>query len=106
MISTAKRKALALVPKCTGSLSLVGSLFIMQDVIRDKRKRSESVYHRIMLGLSLFDSFASVVNVLSTWPTPMDQADRIFLASGSTETCTAQGFFNELGNITTPLYTV
>lgn len=27
-----------------------------------------------------------------------------FLASGTTATCTAQGFFNELGNLATPLY--
>merc|ERR1711937_535631 len=41
---------------------------------------------------------------MSTWPTPSDQSDSIYLASGNTETCTAQGFFNEFGNITTPLY--
>eukprot|EP00535_Pseudo-nitzschia_heimii_P010230 CAMPEP_0197190996 /NCGR_PEP_ID=MMETSP1423-20130617/22605_1 /TAXON_ID=476441 /ORGANISM="Pseudo-nitzschia heimii, Strain UNC1101" /LENGTH=502 /DNA_ID=CAMNT_0042643505 /DNA_START=351 /DNA_END=1860 /DNA_ORIENTATION=+ len=47
---------------------------------------------------------ASIVNVLSTWPTPSDQGDVIYGAMGTTTTCTVQGFFNEFGNITTPLY--
>jgi len=111
-----QRKALALIPKFTGGLSLLGSLFLSFDIIfrydegNNSRRRGpqqrkiNSIYHRIMLGLSIFDFIASFVNILSTWPTPSDQAGVVFLASGSTATCTAQGFFNEFGNITTPLY--
>jgi len=62
------------------------------------------MFYRIMLGLSIFDSMASIVNVLSTWPTPSDQGDVIYGAMGTTTTCAVQGFFNEFGNITTPLY--
>jgi len=98
-------KALAIVPKCSGLLSFIGSISIIQDVIKDKEKRSASVFHRIMLGLSLFDAMASVVNILSTWPTPANLSESVFLASGTTVTCTLQGFFNELGNITTIIYT-
>jgi len=94
--------ALALIPKFTGALSLGGSLLIFQDVMRDPKKRHK-VYHRLMLGMSSFDIMASVVNVLSTWPIPRGTSG-VFLASGTTETCTAQGFFNEMGNMCTPLY--
>jgi hypothetical protein len=97
-------QALALLPKATATLSLCGSVFILQDVLRDEKKLWGSVYHRIMLGLSIFDVMSCVVNILSTWPTPADQADTIFWAAGTTATCTAQGFFNELGNITTVTY--
>jgi len=114
---SAKAKALAIIPKITGLFSLVGSIFVIHDILRRRSsvgngnsssnlKNGRSIYHRIMLGLSTFDAIASFVNILSTWPTPSDQSDMIFGASGSTKTCTAQGFFNELGNITTPLYSV
>mmetsp|Transcript_23832 Transcript_23832/g.35203 ORF Transcript_23832/g.35203 Transcript_23832/m.35203 type:complete len:260 (-) Transcript_23832:232-1011(-) len=98
----AYNKALAIVPKCAGTLSFIGSFLVIFDICRDKKKR-ESIFNRIMLGLSLFDMIASFVNILSTWPTPEGTAG-IYGASGTTATCTAQGFFNELGNITTPLY--
>jgi hypothetical protein len=111
---SAKAKALAVIPKITGLFSLVGSLFVIHDILRrhsngissSNLKKGRSIYHRIMLGLSTFDAIASFVNILSTWPTPSDQSETIFGATGSTATCTAQGFFNELGNITTPLYSV
>lgn len=111
---SAKAKALAIVPKFTGFLSFTGSLFVIYDILRCGNNtvakgnilKRNSIFHRIMLGLSTFDCIASFVNILSTWPTPSDQSSFIFLASGTTETCTAQGFFNEFGNITTPLYSV
>eukprot|EP00986_Skeletonema_menzelii_P020634 scaffold31865_cov166-Skeletonema_menzelii.AAC.2 len=95
------QKTLAILPKCTGFLSLLGSMFIFQDVVIHKRPINR-VYYRIMLGLSCSDMIASTVNIFSTWPIPPDSGN--FLASGTTATCTAQGFFNELGNLATPLY--
>lgn len=85
-------RALALLPKFTGTLSLCGSIFILQDVLRDEKKRKDSVYHRIMFGLSVFDGMSSIVSIASTWPTPSHQSDAIFWATGTTATCTAQGF--------------
>ena len=102
MSSTSKSATLALLPKFTGALSLIGSTFIFQDVVFHK-KTNHRVYHRIVLGLSCSDMVASVVNILSTWPIPEGTAGVMF-ASGTTQTCTAQGFFNELGNLATPLY--
>ncbi|KAL7532153.1 hypothetical protein ACHAXR_004470 [Thalassiosira sp. AJA248-18] len=97
-----RSKTLALLPKCTGFLSLLGSAFIFQDVVFHK-KPVHRVYHRLVLGLSCSDMLASIVNILSTWPIP-DGTANVYLASGTTQTCTAQGFFNELGNLATPLY--
>jgi len=79
----------------------MGSFFIFQDVVIHKRPINR-VYYRIMIGLSCSDMIASTVNIFSTWPMPPDSGT--FLASGTTATCTAQGFFNELGNVATPLY--
>eukprot|EP00571_Detonula_confervacea_P012427 CAMPEP_0172304196 /NCGR_PEP_ID=MMETSP1058-20130122/5628_1 /TAXON_ID=83371 /ORGANISM="Detonula confervacea, Strain CCMP 353" /LENGTH=431 /DNA_ID=CAMNT_0013015321 /DNA_START=305 /DNA_END=1600 /DNA_ORIENTATION=+ len=99
---SSRSKTLALLPKFTGFLSLLGSTFIFQDVVFHKTP-THRVYHRLVLGLSISDMVASVVNILSTWPIP-EGTEGVYLASGTTQTCTAQGFFNELGNLATPLY--
>jgi hypothetical protein len=98
---SAKSKTLALLPKFTGALSVIGSTYIFQDVVFHKNP-IHRVYHRLVLGLSCADMVASFVIILSTWPIPEMQG--VYLASGTTQTCTAQGFFNELGNMATPLY--
>ena len=43
---------------------------------------------------------------LGTWPIPREMQNTIYLASGTEQTCTAQGFFMQLGGIAVPLYTV
>ena len=100
--SSAQSKTLAILPKCTGAISFIGSTYIFQDVILHK-KTKHRVYHRLVLGLSCSDMIASVVNVLSTWPSPTGTPG-VMYASGTTQTCTAQRFFNELGNMAAPLY--
>lgn len=104
MAATPQAKTLALLPKFTGSFSLIGSVFIFQDIVfHGKTSPAKRVFHRVMLGLSSADAVASVMNVLSTWPIP-EGTPGVYLASGTVQTCTAQGFFNELGNVATPLY--
>jgi hypothetical protein len=83
---------------------MIGSAYIFQDVLRTRKQRGDSVYHRLMMGMSTFDFMASLMNFLSTWPTPTTVEPPVWLAAGTTGTCTAQGFFNELGNICTPVY--
>jgi hypothetical protein len=95
-------KTLIILPKVTGGLSMLGSAYIFQDVVRTHKKRGDSVYHRILMGMSVFDFTASLMNFLSSWPTPADTG--VYLAAGNTQTCTAAGFFNELGNTVTPVY--
>ncbi|KAL7517032.1 hypothetical protein ACHAWX_001992 [Stephanocyclus meneghinianus] len=103
---TPQSKTLALLPKFTGFFSLVGSTFIFQDILcHGTPSPTKRVFHRVMLGLSISDGIASVVNILSTWPIPKGTPG-VYLASGTTATCTAQGFFNELGNLAAPLYNV
>lgn len=102
MAFTAKQILLAVLPKVSGTLSFIGSSIIFQDVIRNKKRRN-TVYSRLMLGLSTFDVMASIVNIMSTWSIPSD-VPNLFGSSGTTATCTAQGFFNETGNVTTPVY--
>lgn len=99
---SAKQKALALLPKFPGLLSLAGSSFIFQHIIRDKKRRS-TTYHRLLLGMSISDMIGSMVFFLSTWPIP-EGTPGVYLASGTTATCSAVGFFNQMAALTTPCY--
>lgn len=102
MSFSAKQKSLAILPKLSGTLSFLGSTYIFQDVARSRRRRKKP-YNRLVLALSTFDIMASVANIMSTWPIP-EGTPGVYGAVGTTGTCTAQGFFAETGNITTPLY--
>ena len=92
---------LAILPKISGALSAAGSSYVIQDVLRDPRKRKESTYHRVMLGLSTSDFLSSVfVNFLSTWPMPRGYMK---YAVGTMATCDMVGFFHALTIFTSPL---
>ena len=47
----AHQHALALMPKVSGSLSVVFSVMIIQKVLTDKQ-RCQRIYHRLLLGIS------------------------------------------------------
>ena len=97
-----KLKAMAIAPKVTGIISLFSSTFIIQHVLRDRKRRSLT-YHRLLLGMSISDFFGSLMCFLSTWPIPRGEA---CLAAGTTATCTAQGFFNQTAALCTPTYNI
>lgn len=98
----AQRRALAILPKVTGILSMMGSSVILVDVLRSKTKK-KNTYSRIMLGLSSFDLIISFMFFLSTWPIPAGSGP--IYASGTTGSCTFQGFFIQLG-LAIPLYNI
>jgi len=102
--TTSQWKALAIVPKVTSALSLAGSAYILTDVLSNKQKR-HMVYPTLMTCLSISDAIASVGYFFSTWPIPSDTQGPMWGAVGTTGTCTAQGFFVQLG-ILSPLYNV
>ena len=91
--SDSQAKALAILPHITGTLSLLGSSSILYDILKDRNVKMKRPYCRIMLELSLFDILASSSYALSTIPMP---AGTIYGARGTTQTCTAAGFFIHL----------
>ena len=96
------QRAMAIAPKCSGFVSLCASTYIVQHVLRD-RKRRNLTYHRLLCGMSISDMFGSFMCFLSTWPIPRGEA---FLASGTVQTCAAQGFFNQSAALCTPTYNI
>ena len=88
--------------KITAGLSILGSTYIIQDVLRDPQKQKESTYHRIMLGLSSSDIIFSFFSFfLGTWV--MLRGEQMF-AIGSNATCSVAGFFAAIGGVSTLLY--
>ena len=91
----AKEAALAIIPKITGGLSLLGSLYIAQHVLRDAKKRTKT-YHRLLVIMSLCDAVSSLSYFMSTWPIPQGinhgwNNPSHYAALGNDATCTAQG---------------
>jgi len=94
-------KWIAIAPKPFALLSILGSVCIMRYVLASDQRR-QSIYHRLLLGLSVYDSMMSIAVLIGTWAIPKGTPD-VYMASGTQGTCFAQGFFIQLG-IGTPLY--
>jgi hypothetical protein len=98
--------ALAVLPKVSSSLSILGSGWIVTEFLfdpGDKKKRHESVYNRLLFAMSLQDILASVWFFISTWAVPRDTPGDVYQPRGTQQTCTAQGFFLQF-SIAVPIY--
>jgi len=85
-------KAIAIVPKVGGALSVIACSLIMRDVsIKWYRKKSVSLTSVILFCISVVDwLYSFFAAFLSTWMIPEESG--AYLASGNIQTCTAQGF--------------
>ena len=92
----------AIAPKFTGFMSLCSSLFIVQHVLRN-RKRRGLAYHRLLAGMSTSDCIGSIACILGTWPIPEGEA---YLAAGTVFSCSFVGFFNQAAALCTISYNV
>ena len=93
-------KAGYIVPRITGSISFFSSLFIITFILRSK---SNTVYHRIMMLICIFDMIASFAIALTTIPLPPEAFTVYPLAGressyGSQFTCELQGFLFYFGS--------
>lgn len=117
--------ALALIPKFAAGVSIVGSSYIVFDVVRHMRnrycpccccagnraggtvnpdgpRRRSDTYHRLLLMMSTCDLMMSGGIFMSTWPMPRE-VPNVWGNVGTTQTCTAQGFFEQFG-VSTVMY--
>jgi len=83
-----------ILPRISGTLSMIGSACIVMEVLRNKQKRSK-VYHRLLLGMSCVDFIFSSSLAVSTLPIPADSG--VYGAKGNDATCTLQGFWVQFG---------
>jgi hypothetical protein len=98
--TVAQKKAVAIAPKFTAAASAIGSLTICYLIVRKPTKRR--TYHRLVLGMSLCDVFASTAWFFTTWPIPRGTLG-VFGAVGTQQTCSAQAFFAQF-SLSTVMY--
>lgn len=94
-------------PHFSGFASVIGSFILIVTIICSKRRRSHP-YHRLMLGMSCYDIFMSFFMGMAVWAHPAETCwdPNDCAKSGTVQTCTAFGFFYQLGSIAIPLYNV
>ena len=96
--------AIVIVPKIASSLSMVGSAYIIWQVLR-QRKLSR-MYHRLVLCMSFGDLISSFGIFLGLWPAPTENLNDGDLIGnmGNIATCDAQGFIVSFGSACTCCY--
>ena len=98
--TVAEKKTLVWVPRASDILSALCSVLIVAHVIRTHGKQY-TVYHGLMMSMSVYDIAGSIAWALSTYPIPVYDEfgfpTGIYGAHGSEASCTAQGFSVQLG---------
>jgi hypothetical protein len=80
-------------------MSITGALFVIQDNLRDKKRRSNQ-YNQIVTAMAFFDIIHGIASALLDIPRPTDDALRTKGERGNEATCKAQGFFIQWGGLT------
>jgi hypothetical protein len=106
----ARTREAAIVQSLAGSISTISSILIIYIIFISPTTKLSSIYHRIILGLSITEILFSVSYALATLPMPSpgdywtDSYNIQGARLGNTYTCTAQGFFFTFGSISSYLY--
>jgi len=104
MFTPSQQLFMVLCPKFTSIPSLLGSLYIMQHVLRSPKRRHR-LYTRIMLGMSCMDFIWAIKAFLSSWVVPASYELIHFpFAVGTVQTCTAAGFLGHGATLASVLY--
>ena len=113
-LTITQEKVLVWTTRCSGLVSVVGSIFIIRMILQTRYRRESArnrkplkVRQRLMLWMSFFDILASISNSFSTAALPRiketEDIQNIYGTIGNESTCIAQGFFLQLG-IAVPMY--
>ncbi|CAB9529192.1 expressed unknown protein [Seminavis robusta] len=92
--TTAEKRALVWFARIGAFFSLCGAIFVLYDSLSDGQAR-KTVYHQLLAAMSCFDLMTAISWLFAT--APIDKNYPIEGAIGNEATCTAQGFFIQLG---------
>ena len=96
-------RSVIFVPKATALLSIAGSAYVIQDVLRDPRKRKESTFHRLMVGVCISDIIYSFfLWFLGSWVMP--KGSQLY-AIGNNVTCQICASIGTSAGLCTYFYT-
>ena len=83
-------ESLSRLSKLPALLSILASLFILQDILKSTKKRKR-MSNQIMMGLCLADIGFALTHFIGTWAVPKGQ---VYGSVGTLTTCTIQGYIN------------
>lgn len=92
---------LAIIPHLTGTISTIASSYVLQDIVRDPKKRQRT-YCRLVFGMAAIDFLTSLMYAFSTLPMEQGAQYGVF-ALGNQATCTTQAFLIQM-EIASPIY--
>lgn len=88
-----QQRILGILPLFTAPLSAVGSTLIIYVVIVEREKTLKSVYHRLILAISIVDLVVSLGMIfLGPWAVPESAKRYVAGARGTVASCEASGF--------------
>jgi len=97
-LNSAQLKTLAIAPKVSSMLSIVGSSYVIYRILTTDRSpnlrgRNSRSYSNLLLCLCIADFITSLAYFLSTWPIPKNNlySDYIWGEAGNQITCSIQG---------------
>ena len=87
-------------------ISIVASAVVIGIIYRSAKGLKNSVYHRILFGMSAADIIQTLALAFTTLPMPRDMIYTNFqgLIIGNNASCLAQGFFVTFGAVTGLMY--
>jgi len=100
----AKKKALQWLSRIAAFMTFLGASFIIWDVVSNVMYRT-AVFHQLLFAMACFDIITAIAWAFAAAPMPADGPFWIVGTKGSKQTCTAQGFFVQLG-LTSVFYNV
>jgi len=103
-IMVSNPRSMAALSRTAAILSLLGSVFILWDVLSSPKNRA-TVYHQLLGAMAVFDIVTALAWIFARLPIPKTASFYVEGAMGTQQTCTTQAFFVQLG-FTSVLYNV
>jgi len=104
MPNTTQMRALAYAQKPFAALSFFSSLFVVHYLLVRRPERRKRIYHRIILSIFICIMPLSFCLFLGTWAMPAGSAPWAVGASGTSVTCSIQGFLIMVFYLAFPFY--
>jgi hypothetical protein len=95
--SDVKSNALKWLIVAVAPLSVLGSSASLVCIFRHSKERRNTIFHRLMIGMSIHDFLSSLA--ISMGPVPIPQQYNIPHSFGTQATCTLQGFMVTMINV-------
>lgn len=92
-------RRLATIIRISASLSIAGALLVIQDNLRDKKRRKNQ-YNQIVTLMAVFDIIHAIATALVDLPRPTGDVLRTSGEMGNEASCKSQGFFIQWGGLT------